>query len=184
MKKVLVILLSVALLLTVACAQGGDSKKYAEKAEELSHELLDAGVDAEKVSSMIRRVWRNTIYEEKDYETDPYTRKDDGSFYDDFNDAIANYLRTPDYKYIVAGLEIEQPKLLRSVKEMRDGPEDCKYIYEALSEYHEVIDGIIELALGPSGNFNSYSDRYMQLQDRFVETNKSLKTEIDLILNP
>lgn len=161
-----------------------EPKEYAKKAKDLSYELLAVGVSAEGTSDLIIRIWRNTIYKDKEDDTDPYTLKSDGSFNDSFNDSLANYFSTDEYKATVAVLEPAQPKLTRSVKEMRDCPEDCIYIYEALAEYHEAIDGIVELAINPSGSYSSYSGRYSELQDKFVEANKTLKSEIDLILNP
>ena len=51
--------------------------------------MLTGASEAESAGNLIKQVWYNAIYEEKDDDTDNYTRPE-GSFVSDFNEALGN----------------------------------------------------------------------------------------------
>ena len=54
--------------------------------ETVSFTMIDGAAKAENAGNLIKNVWYNAIYEERNSETDQYTMKN-GKFVDDFNDA-------------------------------------------------------------------------------------------------
>lgn len=112
-KKIIVALV----ILLALCAVGGigykvytnqkASEKYntyidnLEKAQEL---MLTGGSDAESLCNLTLKVWGNAIYEERDTETDKYTRPD-RYFVEDFNTALANLFVDLDTKATVSNIE-------------------------------------------------------------------------------
>lgn len=54
-----------------------------------SYTMLTGASEAESAGNLIKQVWCNAIYEEKDDDTDNYTRPE-GSFVSDFNEALGN----------------------------------------------------------------------------------------------
>ena len=45
-------------------------------------------ITSEEVCILTHDVWYNTIFEERDFDTNPYTQDASGSFNEDFNDSI------------------------------------------------------------------------------------------------
>ena len=62
------------------------AEEYAANMEAASQTMLLGAIDAENTGNLIKSVWYNSIYEERDSETDKYTRPN-GYFVSDFNDA-------------------------------------------------------------------------------------------------
>lgn len=72
------------------------AEEYAQQVEEYygnlelaTYTMLTGASEAESAGNLIKQVWYNAIYEEKDDDTDNYTRPE-GSFVSDFNEALGN----------------------------------------------------------------------------------------------
>lgn len=65
------------------------SAAYQEELKQVAERIQEYAVDAYEVAAAEESVWRNSIYQERDESTDPYTMEN-GVFLDDFNDALGN----------------------------------------------------------------------------------------------
>ena len=91
--KGVIISIIVFALIVVSALGIGISKKakeleYYSNMETVSFTMLDGAAKAENAGNLIKNVWYNAIYEERNSETDQYTMKN-GKFVDDFNDALS-----------------------------------------------------------------------------------------------
>ena len=73
--------------------QSSDRAVYISSLNELRTQAIRGGSIAETMCNLTKKVWYNTIYEEKDSGTDKYTRTFSGvgAFHDDFNTSLSNF---------------------------------------------------------------------------------------------
>lgn len=147
----------------------------------LKQDILSTGVIAEGLAGMIRQVWSNTIYEKSDSKTDPYTKTSSGSFWSDFNTSLSTYTSSSEYLDGVTEIEANQSDLLVSVRRLRDYPDGCEHLYDALVEFHAVCDELMEMAISPSGSLKDYSDKYNSIQDRFSIAARDFEAELKIL---
>lgn len=170
-KKTIIIIISIITLIAVALGiiysvnnskKEADSLLYSTNLGLASSEMLIGAIDAESCGNLIKSVWYNTIWEEKDEETDKYTRKNNGtgSFYDDFNDALSNLFNDEDFKSKQNDIRDSQKKVNSYMKDLKNPPEDMKDAYEALKEYYDAYLELTNLAINPSGNLQTYSNNF------------------------
>ena len=62
---------------------------YIDNLVSIREAMIIGAMDAEEVCILTHDVWYNTIYEEYSFDTAPYTRDENGSYHDDFNDSIS-----------------------------------------------------------------------------------------------
>ena len=70
---------------------------------------------------MIQKIWKNTIWETSDPETDEYT-KTKGKFNDDFNDSLTAYFESPGYILDAETLKGHRTDFLKRIRELSDYP--------------------------------------------------------------
>lgn len=88
------------------------AEEYAQRVEEYSDNLklatvtmLTGASDAESSANLIKQVWYNSIYEERDDKTDKYTRPD-GYFVSDFNDALGNLYADSSFSSKISSIDV------------------------------------------------------------------------------
>lgn len=113
-KKQKGIIISVVVLALIAvCVFGFSILQKAKEAEYysnmecVSYTMLDGAAKAENAGNLIKSVWYNAIYEERDTETDKYTMKN-GEFVDDFNDALSNLFADGNFINSISEIELNQ----------------------------------------------------------------------------
>lgn len=133
-------------------------------------------VNAESAGGLIHDVWYNTIYEEKDYATDKYTRKSNGSgsFYDDFNDSLSNLFSDSAFTSKISDIRTNQDLVASLMKELKNPPEEYADAYDALKDLYEVYSDLTECAVNPSGNLSSYTSTFNTADSDFVKYYKAV----------
>ena len=144
------------------------SEEYQKDLLDISYDLLLGASQAEKCGNLITKVWHNAIWEEKDDETDKYTRKNNGTgdFYDDFNDSLSVLFESDEYKKMVSSIKENKNKVKNEMKNMKNPPEEWKEAYDDLKEYYDDYLEFTNLVLDPSGNLNSYSSKFSDLDSK------------------
>ena len=79
--------------------------------------MITGGAKAEEAGNLIKSVWYNAIYEERDNTTDKYTRPD-GFFVDDFNDALANLFADTTFTEIIEEIKENQKVVSGYMKDL------------------------------------------------------------------
>ena len=181
----------VALVIALAlCAVGGIGYKvYSnQKAEENYNTYIDnlgkaqevmltGGSDAESLCNLTIAVWNNAIYEDKDTETDKYTRPD-GYFVSDFNTALANLFADSDTQSTVSNIEANQDTVKQIMKKLQDVPEGLDKCYETISDLNSSYNKLTDLAVNPTGNYSGFSSNKTTTVSEFMSNYDKLDTQI------
>lgn len=144
--------------------------------------MLIIASKAEDNANMIQKIWKNTIWETSDPETDEYT-KTKGKFNDDFNDSLTAYFESPGYILDAETLKGHRTDFLKRIRELSDYPDDCRYLYDELKSLQEnVSEYCQQTVISPSGTFNSYSAKKTEIADLVLKHYANFQTELDLLL--
>lgn len=135
------------------------SADYEENLNTITFTMLNGAADAESCGNLIKKVWSNSIYEERDSETDPYTRPN-GYFVDDFNEALGNLFSDSSFQTKIERIKSNQDTVNSMMKNMKNPPEEWEDAYEALKDYYDKYLELTNLAISPSGSLQTYSTNF------------------------
>ena len=146
-----------------------------------SSTMLSGATEAESCGSLIHDVWYNCIFEKADTETDQYTRTRNGmgDYYDDFNDALGNLFNDVVFKLRINELKSNQSEVAGLMKKLKEPPEEYRDAYDALKDFHEAYQELMDLAINPTGNLTSYTQNFNSADSDVVKYYKALKIYLD-----
>ncbi|MDE7431913.1 MAG: zinc ribbon domain-containing protein [Lachnospiraceae bacterium] len=186
-KKIKIIIIAVIALLVLATAvtigvgfykkkkaakeTARHSQEYSENLELAIVTILSGASDAEECGNLIKKVWYNAIYKERDSSTDRYTTKN-GVFVSDFNDALANLFADSVFSSKIKGIEKNQKTVKELMKELKNPTEEYRDAYEALTEFYSAYLTFTNLVSDPSGSLKTFSEKF---NDADAETLKCYK---------
>lgn len=154
------------------------SEKYTANLETASYTMLLGAIEAEEAGNLIKSVWYNAIYEERDSTTDKYTRPN-GYFVDDFNDALSNLFSDSDFKNTISSIESNQELVSSLMKDLRNPPEEYEDAYEALKELYEAYTSLTNLATNPSGSLTTFSQNFNTADTEVANCYDAMKLYIE-----
>lgn len=193
-KKAKIIIASVIALIIVAVGIFYGVKQYQKVEAEKAHAehletysanlelatftMLSGASDAETCGNLIRKVWSNAIYEEKDDETDQYTRPD-GYWVSDFNEALGNLFWDSSFISDIDSIESNQETVNALMKELKNPPEEYKDAYEAISDFYEAYLTLTNMAIDPTGNLQTYSSNFSDADTKTLNCYNALKLYLE-----
>lgn len=133
---------------------------YSMKFSSAVNTMLTGASDAESIGNLIHDVWSNTIFKKSDITTDKYTKNDKGSYYDDFNDALANLFKDSNFSSKIDGIKSNMDIVAGYMKELQNPPEDQKNAYAAISDLYNSYLSLTGLATNPTGSLQSFTDAF------------------------
>lgn len=169
-----IVLVIIIVVVAVISVQGSRTKakseQYLENFEIITTEMLLGAAQAETSGNLIKSVWYNCIFEEKDSDTDVYTRENDGygDFYEDFNDALSNLFSDSDFIEDIDYIEEIQDEVASLMKEMQNPPEEYEEAYDDLEEAYDVFYEFTSLVVSPSGSLTTFSSNFNELDSDFA----------------
>ena len=91
---------------------------------DLYNTIADGARKAETANILITDVWKNSIFQTSDEETDKYTKANGGSgqFYDDFNDALSSLYEDQDFVDDLNEIYTLQTKAETLIKDLTKHP--------------------------------------------------------------
>lgn len=134
-------------------------KTYSDNLELATVTMLKGAGDAEDCGNLIKKVWYNAIYKEKDDETDKYTRPD-GYFVSDFNDALGNLFVDSSFSSKIDSIDKNQDTVNSLMKKLKNPPKEYKDAYDALSDFYDAYLALTGCATDPSGSLQTYSSTF------------------------
>ena len=179
-KKIVVIGVIIAVLLAflvsivVSNSKKNAAEEYISNVKTTAYTMLSGAADAEKACNLIKSVWYNAIYEKQDTETDPYTRPD-GYFYDDFNDALGKLFSDSAFTEQISAIKDHQKMVSKSMKELKNPPEEHQEAYEALKEYYDAYLALTNLATNPTGSLQSFSNEFNDADTKVLNCLKAVE---------
>jgi hypothetical protein len=150
---------------------------YIDDLESVSETMLEGASEAESLLNLTGRVWYNTIYEERDPETDRYTMSG-GAFNDDFNTSIVALFDFDLTKSIIDLIDAYQVLVDLNMRDLQNPPDGLENCYATATELYAAYNSLTDFAINPSGNLQSFSESKMQKVDKFMELYQKLETQI------
>ncbi|MEG1092665.1 MAG: zinc ribbon domain-containing protein [Acinetobacter sp.] len=139
--------------------------------------MISGGSDAETLCNLTYRVWYNSIYEEYDSATDPYTRPD-SYWVKDFNAALTNLYAAASTSVTVSSIEQNQTDVKEMIKNLQNPPEGLEKCYDTLTDLHSAYKLLTDMAISPSGNLNGFSEKKSDAVSDFMEAYEKLDNQI------
>ena len=167
-RKIPIIILIIGVILIAAGAllfivlEKNKETRYIENYEEITEIMAEGASKAEDVLNKCKSVWFNSIYNERDEETDRYTMTN-GVFNDDFNDSIRALYDDALFSVDITELEYNINRVDDIYSKMRKAPRKYKDIHEDLEEFYDVYIEFMELAISPKGSLTSFSEKVSEL---------------------
>ena len=149
-------------IFAVKDAQQRKAAAYQGELVQLAERIQEYAVDAYEVAAAEESVWRNSIYQERDASTDPYTMED-GVFLEDFNDALGKLYGDSDFQSKGAFIDSNRKSVAEGMSRLKDAPEGYEDAYQALKAYYDAYIRLTNLALNSAGY--TYSDFNSELGD-------------------
>ena len=137
-------------IFAVKDAQQRKAAAYQGELVQLAERIQEYAVDAYEVAAAEESVWRNSIYQERDESTDPYTMEN-GVFLEDFNDALGNLYNDSVFATRLASVQTNQGSAAGSMSGLKDAPEGYEDVYQALKEQYDTYIKLTNLALNNGG---------------------------------
>ena len=135
------------------------SEEYSANLETAAYSMIASAGQAEECGNLIKQVWYNAIYEERNTSTDKYTRPN-GYFVKDFNDALNNLFEDSSFQTRISNIEKNQDTMNSLMKELKNPPEEYEDAYEAVSELYDAYLTLTNLVVNPTGNLQTFSDDF------------------------
>ncbi len=151
---------------------------YSSNLKTISVLMISGAADAESAGNLIKSVWYNAIYEERDSSTDKYTRPD-GYFVDDFNDALGNLFSDSSFVDKINGIKDNQDSVARYIKELRNPPEEFEEAYDAVKNCYDAYLTFTNLVVSPTGSLTSFSSNFNDADSALVNKYNTLKSFVD-----
>ena len=149
-------------------------KTYSDNLELATVTMLKGAGDAEDCGNLIKNVWYNAIYKEKDDETDKYTRPD-GYFVSDFNDALGNLFVDSSFSSKIDSIDKNQDTVNSLMKKLKNPPEEYKDAYDALSDFYDAYLALTGCATDPSGSLQTYSSTFNDADTDTLNSYKAMQ---------
>ncbi len=145
-----------------------------EKAQFL---MISGGSDAESLCNLTLQVWGNAIYENSDEETDKYTRPN-GYFVSDFNTALENLYANSDTQDTISYIQSNQASVKEVIKKLQNPPEGLNKCYDTVTVLYEAYKTLTDLAINPTGSYNSVSTDKNDTVSDFLSAYDKLDNQI------
>ncbi len=154
------------------------SQEYADNLETVTFLMLSGAGDAETCGNLIKQVWYNAIYEERDDATDPYTRPN-GVFVSDFNTALSYLFLDSEFSSQIKDIETNQETVKSLMKDLTNPPEEHEEAYEALKEFYDAYLTFTNLVVDPSGSLQTFSEGFNEADSKAVNCYKAMELYLD-----
>lgn len=181
-KYIIVSVLTCVLIVVIALGNGVMKKakelEYYADMETISYTMLDGAAKAETVGNLIKSVWYNAIYEERDEETDQYTMEN-GEFVSDFNDALSNLFTDETFYDSICEIEENQSEVASLMKLLRNPPKKYEEAYSVLKTYYDNYFKMTKVVISPTGSLNTFSEDFSTYDNDTVDAYEKMKLYLE-----
>lgn len=130
----------------------------------------EMNIKVQELSSLITRVWHNSIFEEKDKDTDKYTIKNGKflSFDDSVNKCIEKEAQKKKFLNVGKDFSDKYAKVLKLEIPERDKNNFIEYD-AFIRDYSKMIFDFYQFVIMPSGNYNEFSQSVNDYERKISE---------------
>lgn len=154
------------------------SEAYYENLKDVTNTMLSSAASAESAGNLIKQVWYNAIYEERNSTTDKYTRPN-GYFVSDFNEALGNLFSDSSFKSKISSIESSQDDVLSIMKDLQNPPEEYESAYAALQNFYDDYLELTNLVTDPSGSLTTFSSNFNDADNAVSNSYGKMKLYLD-----
>lgn len=154
------------------------SEEYGTNLNMAAYSMLSGASDAETCGNLIKQVWYNAIYEERDSATDKYTRPN-GYYVSDFNEALKNLFSDSSFSSQITDINDNKDTVNSLMKKLKNPPEEYKDAYESLSELYDAYISLTNLATDPTGSLQTYSQNFNDADNATLNCYNALKMYLE-----
>lgn len=177
-KSIIVFTLIVVSVLGIGISQKAKELKYYSNMETVSFTMLDGATKAEDAGNLIKSVWYNAIFEERNSETDKYTMKN-GKFVDDFNDALSELFADENFSNSISEIVTNQSEVANLVKQLKEPPKKYEEAYSVLKIYYDNYMEMTKIVINPTGSLNTFSEDLNTYDNNTVDSYEKMKLYLD-----
>lgn len=152
-------------------------KEYRDNINTLLSDMLSSGSDAEKLMDLTSSVWSNSIFKKSSNETDKYT-KSNGYFVSDFNTALKKLFADSSITTKQKNIQSTRNKVGMTMKSLQNPPDEYKEIYSTVMELYSYYESVVDLALNPQGNLQSFNNSKTEKINNFTDEYKKLQAQL------
>lgn len=176
--SIVVIALIAVCVFGFSISQKAKEIEYYSNMEYVSYTMLDGAAKAENAGNLIKSVWYNAIYEERDTETDKYTMKN-GKFVDDFNDALYNLFADENFVNSISEIELNQAEVTGLMKKLKNPPKKYEEAYAVLKAYYDNYIKMTKSVINPTGSLKTFSEDFNTYDSDTVNSFEKMKLYLD-----
>ena len=154
-------------------------KDYEENYVNAVNNISSGAIQAEDAAELVRSVWYNAVFNVSDDVTDFYTKKSNGDFVEDFNDALIKLYNDDSFKAKINQIEYFEKEAEKNMEQLEKPPADYKEAYELLCEYYEEFEEMVDLVSNPHGTLYSFTDDFNDADSDLVKYYKKIKKLIE-----
>lgn len=176
--SVVVIALIAVCVFGFSILQKAKETEYYSNMEYVSYTMLDGAAKAENAGNLIKSVWYNVIYEERDTETDKYTMKN-GKFVDDFNDALSKLFADENFVNSISEIELNQSEVTGLMKKLKNPPKKYEEAYAVLKTYYDNYIKMTKSVISPTGSLQTFSEDFNTYDSYTVNSFEKMKLYLD-----
>ncbi len=142
----------------------------------LYNTIARGATKSEEAGTLIHDVWRNCIWQTKDSSTDKYTRQESGEgvFYEDFNDALECLYEDDAFLSDLKKIQQCKTDAEELMKSLMKHPSSFDEEYGDFRECYNLFLRFSDLVLSPSGNLQSFTDNFNELDQELANKFKEL----------
>ena len=161
-----IIIVSLVLFIVISSQSKNKAENYQKNLKTAAHTMLSGAIQAESCGNLTYKVWYNSIYEERNSETDAYTRPN-GYFVSDFNIALQNLFDDTEYQSKIESIKSNRTEVQNLIKELNDPPKEYEDAYSSLLELYDAYIDLTNIAISPSGSLQTYSSDFSSADSTF-----------------
>lgn len=176
--SIIVFALIVVSVLGIGISQKAKELKYYSNMETVSFTMLDGATKAEDAGNLIKSVWYNAIFEERNSETDKYTMKN-GKFVDDFNDALSELFADENFSNSISEIVTNQSDGANLMKQLKEPPKKYEEAYSVLKVYYDNYLKMTKIVINPTGSLNTFSEDFNTYDNNTVDSYEKMKLYLD-----
>ena len=177
-KSIIVFTLIVVSVLGIGISQKAKELTFYSNMETVSFTMLDGATKAEDAGNLIKSVWYNAIFEERNSETDQYTMKN-GKFVDDFNDALSELFTDENFSNSISEIVTNQSEAANLVKQLKEPPKKYEEAYSVLKIYYDNYMEMTKIVINPTGSLNAFSEDLNTYDNNTVDSYEKMKLSLD-----
>ena len=176
--SIIVFALIVISALGIGILQKAKELKYYSNMETVCFTMIDGAAKAENAGNLIKSVWYNAIFEERNSETDKYTMKN-GKFVDDFNDALSELFADESFSNSISKIVTNQSEVANWVKQLKEPPKKYEEAYSVLKVYYDNYLKMTKIVINPTGSLNTFSEDFNTYDNNTVDSYEKMKLYLD-----